>query len=294
MVRSDITIPGALPDFIKLWNFGNPKETEQKFQEILSIAQTANDPSYVAQLLSQIARTQGLQGKFDEAHATLDRVEEMLTSDLQLARIRYLLERGRAFNSSNHQDRSIPLFIDAYTLASSIDEMKLAIDAIHMIAIAESDPKNQVEWNFKGIEMAMSDLNSIGWLHALYNNIGESYLLLKDYENARLYFHKLIELQIQRNGEADIHTLKDEAKAIRFLGKPNEALSILEPLLKKIIDAGMDNGWIREEIAENHLLLGENTIAKPHFIKAFELLSKDEFCIKNEQDKLRYLKKLAE
>jgi hypothetical protein len=48
MVRSDITIPGALPDFIKLWNFGNPKETEQKFQEILSIAQTANDPSYVA------------------------------------------------------------------------------------------------------------------------------------------------------------------------------------------------------------------------------------------------------
>src|ERR1051325_6375254 len=100
----------ALPDFTKLWNFNKPEETEMRFREILPRAEISHDTSYLAQLLTQIARTQGLQRKFEEAHATLDRVEKMLTPDLKLARVRYLLERGRAFNSSDHQNKALPLF----------------------------------------------------------------------------------------------------------------------------------------------------------------------------------------
>ena len=289
MVQIDTEVQLPLPDFIKLWNFGNPAKTEQKFREILPHAEAAHDLSYLAQLLTQIARTQGLQGKFDDAHATLDRVEKMLTSDLTLAHVRYHLERGRVFNSSNHPDQALPLFMQAYELAGEIKEMKLAIDAIHMIAIAKKDPKEQVEWNLKGIAMAETNINSRGWLWALYNNIGESYLVMKDYENARFYFHKLVEFQIAKGGEPDMHTLKDEARAIRLSGNPADALAIIEPIFKKLQSENQDDGWIREEMAENLYALGKKTEAKPHFVKAYELLSKEDFCIKSEQEKLQHL-----
>lgn len=295
MIPADsVHVQEALPDFNKLWNFGNPAETEEKFRNILPLAETANDISYLAQLLSQIARTQGLQGKFDDAHITLDRVEKMLTPDLKLARVRYLLERGRAFNSSHHQGKAMPLFIEAYELASSIREMKYAIDAVHMVAIAKEDPKDQIEWNLKGISMANADKNSRSWLHALYNNIGESYLQTKEYRTAASYFHKLAELQKENGGEADMYTLKDEAKAIRLSGNPNEALALIEPIYDKLISEKQDDGWIREEMAENYYALGKKAEAKPHFVKAYELLSKEEFSIQNEQDKLKHLKKMAE
>jgi len=277
-----------LPDFIKLWNYNNPAETEKKFREILPNAEMSNDPSYLAQLLTQIARTQGLQSKFDDAHATLDRVKKMLTPDLKLARVRFLLERGRTFNSSDHQDMALPLFAEAADLAASIHENGLAIDAVHMIAIAERDPKKQVEWNLKGIAMAEND----PWLRALYNNIGESYLLLKDYDNAYKYFHKLTELQKEKDGKVDMYTLKDEAKALRLSGHPDKSLAIIEPIFNKLESEKQDDGYIREELAEALDALGKKEDAKPHFIKAYVLLSQDDWYMKF--GNLKRLKEMSE
>lgn len=284
----------ALLDFNTLWNFGDPAETEKKFRSILPRAEISNDTSYLAQLLTQIARTLSLRDKFEEAHSILDRVEKMLTPGLKLASVRYLLERGRTFNSSQMQDKAIPLFMEAYELGVSIKEMKYAIDAVHMVAIAKQDPKDQIEWNLIGIELAQADKNSRGWLHALYNNIGESYLLTKEYKTAASYFHKLAELQKETNGRADIYTLKDEAKAKRLSGNPQVALDILEPVYTKLISEKQDNGWIREELAESYYAIGKQAEAKPYFLKAYELLSKEDYSIKYEQDKLRHLKEMAE
>jgi len=295
MIPADsVQVQQALPDFNKLWNYGKPAETEKKFREILPQAETSHDSSYLAQLLTQIARAQSLQDKFDEAHTILDRVEKILTPDLKLARVRYLLERGRTFNSSNYQDKALPLFIEAFELGTSINEMEYAIDAVHMVAIAKKDPKEQIEWNLKGIELAVNNKKSRAWLHALYNNIGESYLLTKEYQTAAFYFHKLGELQKENGGETDIYTLKDEAKAIRLSGNPKEALVILEPVYQKMISEKQDNGWIREELAESYYALGKQAEAKPHFVKAYELLSLDDYAIKYEKDKLIHLKKMAE
>src|SRR3954470_22224789 len=96
-----------MEDFDKLWDYQHPDQTEQKFREILPRAEQANDPSYLAQLLTQIARAQGLQKKFQDAHATLHRVEKMLTPDLKLARVRYWLELGRIYNSSGDPLRAM-------------------------------------------------------------------------------------------------------------------------------------------------------------------------------------------
>jgi hypothetical protein len=51
-------------DFDKLWNFNDPAESERKFRAL--------PPD--AEVQTQIARAQGLQRKFDEAHKTLDAV----------------------------------------------------------------------------------------------------------------------------------------------------------------------------------------------------------------------------
>src|SRR5439155_3225238 len=129
----------AMADFDKLWDYQDPAGTEKKFRELLPAAEAAGDASYVAELLTQIARTQGLQRKFDDAHATLDRVEAMLTDELKLPRVRYLLARGRVFNSSKQPDKAMTFFEQAWRLGEEAQLPRYALDAGHMIAIAKKD-----------------------------------------------------------------------------------------------------------------------------------------------------------
>lgn len=82
-----------LPDFDSLWDYNHPADTERKFRELLTLAETSADKSYYLQLLTQLARTLSLQRKFDEANEVLNKVEPMLIDDLKLPKIRYLLER---------------------------------------------------------------------------------------------------------------------------------------------------------------------------------------------------------
>jgi len=65
----------SLPDFDALWNYNDPQQTELKFRELLQTAKESNNTSYYAQLLTQIARAEGLQRKFEDAHRTLDNVK---------------------------------------------------------------------------------------------------------------------------------------------------------------------------------------------------------------------------
>ena len=62
------------PDFDSLWNYNKPAETEAKFRQLLPMAEESGDPAYLAELKTQIARTLGLQQKFDQAHTLLDSV----------------------------------------------------------------------------------------------------------------------------------------------------------------------------------------------------------------------------
>src|SRR5215470_13398084 len=89
-----------LPDIDSLWDFDHPDSTQAAFERVLPQARASADRDYLAQLLTQIARTQGLQMKFDEATKTLDQAEQTLTPETRVARVRLLLERGRVLNSS--------------------------------------------------------------------------------------------------------------------------------------------------------------------------------------------------
>ena len=68
-----------LPDFDSQWDHDHPDATETRFRAILLEARRAGDADYLAQLLTQIARAEGLQMKFDDASRTLDEAEGLLT-----------------------------------------------------------------------------------------------------------------------------------------------------------------------------------------------------------------------
>ena len=81
----------GLPDFDTLWDYTQPGETEERFRELLPAARASGDRNYHLQLLTQIARSQGLARRFDAAHATLEHVREAMTDDLKTVLVRYRL-----------------------------------------------------------------------------------------------------------------------------------------------------------------------------------------------------------
>src|SRR5690242_9943799 len=115
-------------DFDGLWDYNDAAGTEKKFRELLP---KAPDDAYRLELNTQIARAMGLQRKFDDAHKALDEVEASLKPGMDRLKVRYLLERGRVFNSSGEKDKARPLFLEAWELGQRSAEDGLAVDAAH-------------------------------------------------------------------------------------------------------------------------------------------------------------------
>ena len=287
----------ALPDFDKLWDYSNPAQTEIEFRKLIMVAEAAEDISYYVQLMSQIARTLGLQQKFEAAHAVLDSVKPLLPDASALAKVRYLLERGRTYNSSGHPDKAKPLFLNAWEHATENNEDYSAIDAIHMLQIVEP-PHKQLEWANKAIKLAeeTSDKRARKWLGPLYNNTGWTYFDLKDYNNALVVFKKsLAWRQSQEDEQGTIIAKWCIARNYRAMGRIKDALEAQINLENEVAEKGLDqDGYIHEEIGECLLELDRADEAKEYFGLAYGLLSKDEWLKANEPERLERLKNLSE
>jgi tetratricopeptide (TPR) repeat protein len=286
----------SLPDFDALWDYQNPKQTEIKFRELIPRAKESGDVSYYAQLLTQIARTEGLQRKFEDAHKTLDIIEPLLTDELVVARVRYLLERGRVYNSSNHPDRAKPFFSEAWKLAEVNKEDFYAIDAVHMLQIIEV-PEKKLEWANIAIEMAekTTDERAKNWLGSLYNNTGWAYNGLKQYDKALEMFKKSLKWQEEKGDVYGTIIAKwTIARTYRSLDRIDEALEIQRALAKEIEQKGLEtDGYVYEELGECLLLLEKKEEARKYFKIAYDFLSKNEWLKANEPERLERLKELG-
>lgn len=158
-------------DFDQLWDYNDPAGSELRFRQLLSPQPALT--TYDIELLTQIARAQGLQRNFAAAHQTLDEAENLLTDELPGARVRCLLERGRVFNTAGQPGQARPIFLAAWELARTCGADYHAIDAAHMLGIVEA-PEQQLAWSLRALELAdtTSDQRSKKWLGSLYNNIG--------------------------------------------------------------------------------------------------------------------------
>lgn len=287
---------GALTnDIEQAWNFSDPTGSEARFRELLLAAQASEDRSAEAQILTQIARAQGLQRKFDDAHATLDRAET-LTGDTPLPRVRCLLERGRVFNSSGSADKAAPLFRQAFDAASASALDALAIDAAHMIAIVETGPAAQLEWNLRAIDLAerSADERAQRWRASLYNNIGWTYFEQKRYDDALAVFEKAVTLRAAQQKPRELHiALYCVAKTYRMQRRFDDAIAINRRIVAEAEQADEPDGYFLEELAECLLATGKPDEARPFFREAFEQLSKDPWLAKNEPQRLKRLDALS-
>lgn len=284
------------PSFDSLWNFDDPAGTEVKFRQLLPEARKSGDAGYEAELLTQIARTQGLQQKLAEAHETLNQVDALLKPDMKRAKARSLLERGRVFNSSGKAADSVPIFKEALRVAQEAGLENYAIDAAHMLGIAAKG-KESLEWNNEAIRLAEAarDPRARRWLGPLYNNTGWTYFDMGDYATALKLFERDIEFRKQNATNVEVGIARwSAAKMLRHLGRVEESLKLQMELLddpdRKNNDA---EGYTREEIGECLVLLKREPEAVSHFARAWQLLHNDPWLSKDEPHRLARLKKLG-
>jgi tetratricopeptide (TPR) repeat protein len=282
-----------IPDFDALWDYSHPDKSEEKFRE--TVLQIPEDHPAHLELLTQIARAQGLQRKFDKAHQTLDQVEKRLREYPSRAKIRYLLERGRVFNSSRKPERARPFFEQALDVAKQLAEDFYAVDAIHMLAIV-APPKQALNLNLDAIKFAESSEQerARSWLGSLYNNTGWSYHDLGDYATALEIFQKG---ETWRRSEGQTKEARiaawTVARTLRSLNRIEEALSKQMTLKDEFESSGESEGYVLEEIGECLLSLHRLDEARPYFAKAYDILSKDVWLVEQEPDRLKRLEELG-
>ena len=280
-------------DFDSLWDYSNPHQTETRFREIL--LQVPEENVAYLELLTQIARAQGLQQKFDRAHQTLDQMERRLGKYSSRAKVRYLLERGRTLNSSGYPNDAQPLFEQALVMARDLSEDFYAVDALHMLAIV-APPASRLDLNRRAIQMAESSTQAKarGWLASLYNNTGWSYHNLGDYESALVMFEKAEAARRVQGHVTEIRIARwCVARALRSLKRLEEALSQQKELEAEYDAEGESSGFVFEEIAECLLALACPEEARPYFAKAHEILSQDVWLAEHEPERIARLKEMA-
>ena len=238
---------------VQMWDFADPAASERRFREALAAAQG----DLALELETQIARTYSLRKRFADAHDALDRVEPRLAGAAARPRVRYLLERGRSFNSAGDKAAARPLFLQAWELGRAAGEEYLAIDAAHMVAIVEGG-EQALRWNLMALPLAESarDPEARRWRAALLNNIGHELNTLGRHDEALGYLERALEAYRERGDKGTIRIARwMVAHTLRLLGRGDEALA-MQLALKKELDAeGAADPHVEDELEK--LLKGE-------------------------------------
>lgn len=282
-------------DIRALWNFDEPEESEKKFDALFDEQREIASNDLKAEILTQKARAQGLQRHFDDARDTLSRARELLDGSPTSGNAAYFLEIGRVENSSGHKDTARPHFLRALELAEAAKEENLAVDAAHMMAIVETGTA-ALSWNERAIAMAeaASEPRARNWLGSLYNNLGWTYHDMGEYEKALDLFDRALKFREEKGNRSSILIARYcVAKCKRSMGAVEEALRMQLDIEREHASLGNEPGFCFEEIAECLLALGRDDEAVPYFSRAFEVLSKDEWLMDTEPERVRRLGLMA-
>ena len=257
------------------WDYGKPAASEQRFR--IELAKWPENSAQALEVRTQIARALALQRKFDDARAMLDVVEAKLPNASVHLRVRYLLERGRTFNSSGSPARAVPLFTEALELAERDHDEFYAVDAAHMLGIAVP-PKERLDWNLRALALAeaATEARARDWRASLYHNIGWTYFDDGKPNTALEYWQKALTLR-ETMGNADrIRVAKwTVARGYRAVGRLDDAEVIQKALVVELDAIGEPDGYVYEELAEIALARGDTAAAQPWAAKAHALLKDD-------------------
>ena len=202
----------------ELWDFSDAAGSEVRLRA------AGDNP----ELQTQVARALGLQGRFDEARELLDSIVDAAPA----TRARVALERGRLANSAGNHDAAVPLFAAAEALASAADLEFLEIDAIHMLAIADTArSREHAARGLDRVSFAETD-RTRRWGVSLHNNLGWTLHDAGDNAGALAEFEQALADAIQfGTAEQEFFSRWAIARTYRSLGRIWDALQLQESLL---------------------------------------------------------------
>ena len=215
----------AATDVDALWNFNDPAASEARFRAALADAR--GDEALV--LRTQIARTLGLRGRFDEAQRELDAIESALARAGAEPRVRSAMERGRTLRSSGKPAEAKPLFERAFAAADAAGLERLAADALHMVALVEPVLDDRIAWNRKTIAYAerAKDPRARGWRAAALNNIGSDLREAGRLPDSLTAFRDALTAHEQIGRADNVRIARWQiANVLRLLGRNGEALAL--------------------------------------------------------------------
>lgn len=274
--------PGLLDG---LWNFGDPAASEQRLRAELD---KDHSPVAAAELTTQLARSLGLQGRFDDADALLDDLPGSAQTH-PIVGVRRDLERGRLRNSAGDRHAAVPLFRSALEAAEPAGLGFLAADAAHMLAIAE--PDRAEHWTRRGLAIvqASDDPRCARWAGSLHNNLGWNLHDAGDHAGALAEFEAALAAYRSAGTDEQIRVARWAiARCLRSLGRLDEALAIQTELA-----TGPSDGYVDEELGELLLALGREGDAAAHFAVAAERLGSDSWLAEHEPDRIERLRRLG-
>ncbi len=281
-------------DLDALWDFDDPSATELRFRALLEDEGRVGGAPRL-ELMTQLARTLSLQRRFVESHAVLDQVEADPSASTGRARVRLLLERGRALNSAGRSADARPRFLEAWEFGRALREDTLAVDAAHMLGIVETGERS-LHWNEIAIQVATqsTDARARAWLGSLCNNTGWTYHDLGRHEEALAMFRRALAAREEQGATGAIRIARwCVARCLRSLGQVDEALAMQRVLLAELESEGRADGFVFEEIGECLLLKGREVDAAPFFARAFEELSTDPDLMAKDAARLERLRGLG-
>lgn len=263
------------------WNFGDPAASRTAFEALLP---QEGEGELELEIKCQIARTYGLEGRFDEGHEVLAGLSAG-GDPSQRSTACWNLEKGRLLNSSGKLHEARPFFESA--CRTSWDDLR--IDALHMMAIVSSGSE-ALEWNQKALAEAKSSKmpEAQRWIGSISNNLAWSLHDLGRLEEALEVFETAERFFAEKGGQGHHIAKWAVARCLRSLGRFEEALAGQKALLES------GDGYVEEEMGENLLALGGEEEARPHFARAYDLLSQDDWLVKNEPARLERLRQLGE
>lgn len=235
---ADSDLPLEPSDLHAMWDFGDPSASAARFAAMLDRI----DPGSIQanELTTQQARAYGLMGSFAEGHRLLDGLAGSDLHPVVIARI--ALERGRLLNSAGDPGAAVPWFVTA--VEASRDD--LAVDALHMLAIADGD--REPHWYAQGVAAASaSSVPAVRrWLGPLHNNHGWALHESGRPDEALTTFQAALAAWNETGNDESIRIAEwTVARCLRSLGRRDEALAIQQRLKAE----GPPDPYVDEELA---------------------------------------------
>jgi tetratricopeptide (TPR) repeat protein len=275
-----------------LWDFDDLDATEERLR-----ARLAEEPTDEgrAEVLTQLARVEGLRSAFDAGETLLAKAEE-LQGEGAVAATRIDLERGRLRRSSGDRDSASPLFESAFSKAVAARAWFLAADAAHMAALAAADRAGFVAWTRRGIELGEAHDEAAYWAGPLLNNLGWEHYEAGEHELALDAFERALGAREREPGNPEPIALGRYAvgKTLRALGRAEEAIPLLEQAVHWAESEGAPDGWFHEELAEEYAAVGRTADARAHALAAIPLLERADQSFADDAERSGRLRRLAE